>query len=518
MRFMALLLCLLAMMTLPLRATDNPPPIDIMLALDNSGSMKKNDPKKLLLEVVTSFASRLGNADRLGIVAFDQTARTLLPLTDVKASNFSSALARAMHRVNYSGGLTDIPGGLEEARKEIEKHRRPNAQRVIVLLTDGEIDLRSDARNSDRKIWLRERILPAVSRLGVRIFGITLTADADVELIQSMAEATQGNYFRLLKAEEIPEVFNGIIVRLQEIRDIQLAEQAAVKRKRAEHERLERDRLERDQREFKRTSWLIVGTVSAIVISIFAIMLLLRRRSDTPSVSVPAARLIDLGRQTGEIELPIKGPLTRIGRLDDQNDIVVKSDYVGREHGLIEFKNGAFHLRDLRSTNGTFLNDIRIAAGEELGPMLKHGDIIRLGPYSFRFVIDRMLEAEQAQQDGKPIAAETVRLGEAAETRRIPKGSGAAPGVTFEKPAARRPSAKPEAAPPPSSSSAVAPGDYCEFHQSRSAIARCVRCGHLICDLEEPVDVTEGGKSCRAVVEGRTCPNRPGKSEVRQSA
>jgi uncharacterized protein YegL len=500
MRAVALLFWLLVAMTLPANAADTPPVMDIMLALDNSGSMKQNDPQRLLPRVVTEFAGRLGEDDRLGIVTFDQSARTLLPLSEVKANEFAAALTAALLRVNYSGRLTDIPGGLEEARKEIEMHGRSDAQRIVVLLTDGEIDLGSDTRNSDRKIWLRERILPAVNRQGVRVFGITLTPDADVELIQSMAEATQGNYFRLLKAEEIPAVFNAIFTRLQEIRDRQVAEAAAAEtrererleqerlqrermesgqeererlerdraereqaqrerlegeradreqagrerferdrteREQAERERLERERVQREQAESERMLWLGGLLAAVVLLGGAAIVFVVRRRDHTPSVAVPAARLIDLGGQTGEAELRIRDPLTRIGKLEDGNDIVIKSEGMSRAHALIEFKDGDFLVRDLRSTNGTFLNDRPVSADDRSGQMLKHGDILRFGPYSFRFVLDDM---EKPQVDGEPAIGQTVRLDQAPVTRRAPLGAGPAPpGETIQKQEGARP-------------------------------------------------------------------------------
>jgi pSer/pThr/pTyr-binding forkhead associated (FHA) protein len=549
MRAVALLLLLIAAMAQPLRAADTPPAIDIMLALDNSGSMKKNDPQRLLPKVVTEFAGRLGPEDRLGIVAFDQTVRTLLPLSQVKGDNFGSALTAALHQVNYSGRLTDIPGGLEAARKEIETHGRSDAQRVVVLLTDGEIDLGSESRNSERKIWLRDRILPAASRQGIRIFGITLTADADVQLIQTMAEATQGNYYRLLTAEEIPAVFNGILTRLQEIRDRQAADEAAAAEAKAREQR-DRDQRGRDQApppiapqapivvqvpvgsSALPTPWLFGVAAGAILFIVVIVIFLLRRRDQIPSISVPAARLIDLGGQTGEPEPRLKGVVTRIGLLDDRNDIVVKSEGISREHALIEFKDNAFYLRDLRSTNGTFLNDKPVAPDDRSGQMLRHGDILRFGPYSFRFVIDHMLEAEK-EGDGKRPVGETVRLPGAPVTRRVSAAAGpAAPGITdhplhdYPPRPAHPGGAQPEAAQqapavkpgltlvkepgkaPSFVSHAVAPGDHCDVHRARMAVARCAHCGHLICDLEEPVDQPDGGKSCRVFVEGGTCPHQ----------
>src|SRR5919106_4716940 len=60
--------------TLPEPAASPTPPKDIMLVLDNSGSMKKNDPQFLMREMVSAFADGLAPDSRLGLVLFDEKA------------------------------------------------------------------------------------------------------------------------------------------------------------------------------------------------------------------------------------------------------------------------------------------------------------------------------------------------------------------------------------------------------------------------------------------------------------
>lgn len=65
---------------------------------------------------------------------------------------------------------------------------------------------------------------------------------------------------------------------------------------------------------------------------------------------------------------------TRI-RLDDSE--------VSRRHAAIVFRDGSFHVRDLRSANGIRIN------GKKLGEtILKHGDSIRLGSTQMTFQLD----------------------------------------------------------------------------------------------------------------------------------
>jgi hypothetical protein len=58
--------------------------MDLMLVLDSSESLRKNDPDDLRQRAVSEFVSSLpqGVNIRLGLVDFDHTAKLLQPLTE----------------------------------------------------------------------------------------------------------------------------------------------------------------------------------------------------------------------------------------------------------------------------------------------------------------------------------------------------------------------------------------------------------------------------------------------------
>ena len=60
-------------------AVDPPQPVlrDKVLVIDNSGSMKKNDPQFLARDFVRNFIDNQGNNTRFGMVLFDETTRLL---------------------------------------------------------------------------------------------------------------------------------------------------------------------------------------------------------------------------------------------------------------------------------------------------------------------------------------------------------------------------------------------------------------------------------------------------------
>lgn len=76
-----------------------------------------------------------------------------------------------------------------------------------------------------------------------------------------------------------------------------------------------------------------------------------------------------------------------LGRsLKTADGIIRDNKMVGREHCRIISKNHEFYLEDLKSTNGTFLNQVRLQPG--VIRKLQNGDVLRLANVDIRAVID----------------------------------------------------------------------------------------------------------------------------------
>jgi pSer/pThr/pTyr-binding forkhead associated (FHA) protein len=85
--------------------------------------------------------------------------------------------------------------------------------------------------------------------------------------------------------------------------------------------------------------------------------------------------LVVEGGPNAGVTVTLTASHTTLGRHAD-NDVVFDEALVSRRHAIIIETGSGFFIRDLESTNGTFLNDSRIAPGEQ---SIKNGDIIRLG-------------------------------------------------------------------------------------------------------------------------------------------
>ena len=72
--------------------------------------------------------------------------------------------------------------------------------------------------------------------------------------------------------------------------------------------------------------------------------------------------------------LPLK-PTATMGS-DESNDFVIRDGSVSRRHAVISLAEGRLRIRDLGSTNGTFVNGIPMTDG-----YINDGDRLSLGTY-----------------------------------------------------------------------------------------------------------------------------------------
>lgn len=77
-----------------------------------------------------------------------------------------------------------------------------------------------------------------------------------------------------------------------------------------------------------------------------------------------------------------------IGRHQDA-DLVLQSAEISRRHAAFLLKDDALWVQDLKSSNGTFVNDIRI----EHDKMLKDGDIVQFASIKFNVLAPAKIES-----------------------------------------------------------------------------------------------------------------------------
>ena len=188
--------------------------IDIMLAIDVSGSMLARDfkPDRITAakEVAGSFiADRYG--DRIGLVAFAGEAFTQSPLT-TDQSTLQTLLARIRSGLIEDG--TAIGNGLATA---INRLRESDAKsKVIILLTDGVNNQGQIAPMTAAEI-AKEHVdgtegmapYPAIDMFGNLTF-VNQKVEIDEKVLKAISDMTGGRYFRATDKEKLKAVYDEI--------------------------------------------------------------------------------------------------------------------------------------------------------------------------------------------------------------------------------------------------------------------------------------------------------------------
>lgn len=78
----------------------------------------------------------------------------------------------------------------------------------------------------------------------------------------------------------------------------------------------------------------------------------------------------------------------RIGR-GIENNVILHSDSISRRHAHIEIRDGSYHLVDMHSTNGTYVNDELVQTCQ-----LRRGDQIKIGDTILKFLSGADLESQ----------------------------------------------------------------------------------------------------------------------------
>lgn len=381
---------------------------DVIFALDNSGSMLKNDPDFITRTVVINFLEGLAEEVRVGMVIFDTDAKLVQPLTGITTVESAERFLEGLDRITYKGQFTNTPAGVERAVYELKTNGRQETEKVIILLTDGIVDTGNRAKDLESEKWLKDTLTLECKKLGIRIFGIAFTEQADFQLMQTLAVKTEGEYFRAFTTDEVASVFqviDDIISKPASKEPVSSAKTTVAQPQIVEKKAPPADPVppgeEGVEKKDDLLSLILPVTVilAALVLAYFGfmrkkktIMIKPDTQLDLATIegnhdrSMDQAELIDTENiiSNESITLPLDSNSVSIGR-DSSNDIVIPRESISSLHASIDYKNGYYYLEDLRSTNGTRLNDKQL---EENNPVrLKSGDKIHFAIYEFRFLM-----------------------------------------------------------------------------------------------------------------------------------
>lgn len=197
--------------------------IDIVIAVDVSGSMLAKDLKpnrmEALKRVASNFVEQRPN-DRIGLVVYAAEAYTKSPVTSDKAVVLDAIRSIKYDRVLQDG--TGIGMGLTTAVNRLKDSKAKS--KIIILLTDGvnnagfiEPETASDiAQQYGIKVYTigigtngMAEFPYAIDPNGQFLFRM-MPVEIDVKLLQSIAQKTGGKYFRATGNEKLAQIYAAI--------------------------------------------------------------------------------------------------------------------------------------------------------------------------------------------------------------------------------------------------------------------------------------------------------------------
>ncbi len=168
--------------------------------------MTSHQPFQAVKDGVSEFISYLQPSaviDRVGVVTYTFDDAIEAKLETGLTSDLSLVEDIVQHRQakHYRSG-TNIGAGIHRARLELESDARPGAERVLILMTDGQANRPGD--DNDAKVYVLEQA-QLCSDADIAILSLSVGSGADTTLMQQVADITGGAHFNIPGGQSVAD-------------------------------------------------------------------------------------------------------------------------------------------------------------------------------------------------------------------------------------------------------------------------------------------------------------------------
>lgn len=144
--------------------------LDLILVLDQSGSMNTNDPNGMMLEAAETLVSMMpANISRIGVISFNRKQNKVVNLTGFPDAKAVQNIRNSIGTIEYAGD-TDIGNAVADAVEMFDL--KDGREHAIMVLSDGKNDFGGDRRaevESDERL---NNALALAKNRGCRIYAL----------------------------------------------------------------------------------------------------------------------------------------------------------------------------------------------------------------------------------------------------------------------------------------------------------------------------------------------------------
>jgi VWFA-related protein len=177
-------------------------PVNLMLVLDQSGSMKKD--AAAVMDAARTFARQMPGRDRVGVMLFADQPALVQDLSTIR-----EFILRAIDRYQAAGG-TALYDALMASLTRLKK---ADGRTAVVVLTDGRDE--NNPGTAPGSVHTLDDVMAALKEVGSTVYAIGLGPDVDRDTLQQLVEVSSGEAYFPADVSVLGEDYRRILENLR---------------------------------------------------------------------------------------------------------------------------------------------------------------------------------------------------------------------------------------------------------------------------------------------------------------
>ncbi len=198
--------------------------LDVVFALDASGSMLKSDPERIALDAFSLFVDMCDDSCRVGYDVYTHMLKASENLTDVGENEDLDIIRKRFENITYEAtGDTDIALGLTEAMRIFERSDDNDFRRkAIVLLSDGNTDLPKGPRTVAESAAEMSDTLQKLHERHIEVYSVGLNVDGSLDKkdLENISGKTDGKVYEIDGSEKLTNTISDIFANISDMNGV----------------------------------------------------------------------------------------------------------------------------------------------------------------------------------------------------------------------------------------------------------------------------------------------------------